>query len=255
MARRSLSLGVWLIFLSLFVLNLGGCGSSGSTNTAHFPSKETLGKVSITYLTSSLPSFPNDPGLQVASVSFSFSGLEGGKAYTTAPTQKYLLDFEDSNRYQLDLLDIPISATQMTAVYYDAQGLMVAAGVEDLLWEEGNCYTAQVADPIITSLEGATASLVASKYTLYPGQETFLTYTVTPQEYAPIALSVFATYTQIDNNILPTLGEPQERVGGEVGVVPQPTASATIHWGSLPASCDPIEVIDGPEPQPDPSQS
>lgn len=143
----------------------------------------------------------------------------------------------------------------MTAVYYDAQGLMVAAGVEDLLWEEGNCYTAQVADPIITSLEGATASLVASKYTLYPGQETFLTYTVTPQEYAPIALSVFATYTQIDNNILPTLGEPQERVGGEVGVVPQPTASATTHWGSLPASCDPIEVIDGPEPQPDPSQS
>lgn len=241
-------LGMLLFSLLLgmtLLLGLSACGDSGSTTVSSFAANETTGKVILIYDLSQLPP-AQDASTQIVSVRYNYSGVREGVAYASAPTQSYSLVPDAPNEpLTIELLDVPLSATQVTAAYYNLDGQLVAVGVEELHWIDGSCYEAKVSEPIFISLQEATATLAASDYVLTSGQTTDLIYKVTTPTGQVLDLSAFATYEQIDGTILPPRGGEEsldKRLGSAMGVVPQPLAWCLTPWGKLTATADPIYV-------------
>ena len=241
-------LGMLLFSLLLgmtLLLGLSACGDSGSTTVSSFAANETTGKVILIYDLSQLPP-AQDASTQIVSVRYNYSGVREGVAYASAPTQSYSLVPDAPNEpLTIELLNVPLSATQVTAAYYNLDGQLVAVGVEELHWIDGSCCEAKISEPIFISLQEATATLAASDYVLTSGQTTDLIYKVTTPTGQVLDLSAFATYEQIDGTILPPRGGEEsldKRLGNAMGVVPQPLAWCLTPWGKLTATTDPIYV-------------
>lgn len=241
-------LGMLLFSLLLgmtLLLGLSACGDSGSTTVSSFAANETTGKVILIYDLSQLPP-AQDASTQIVSVRYNYSGVREGVAYASAPTQSYsLVPDAPHEPLTIELLNVPLSATQVTAAYYNLDGQLVAVGVEELHWIDGSCCEAKISEPIFISLQEATATLAASDYVLTSGQTTDLIYKVTTPTGQVLDLSAFATYEQIDGTILPPRGGEEsldKRLGSAMGVVPQPLAWCLTPWGKLTATADPIYV-------------
>lgn len=241
-------LGMLLFSLLLgmtLLLGLSACGDSGSTTVSSFAANETTGKVILIYDLSQLPP-AQDASTQIVSVRYNYSGVREGVDYASAPTQSYsLVPDAPHEPLTIELLNVPLSATQVTAAYYNLDGQLVAVGVEELHWIDGSCCEAKISEPIFISLQEATATLAASDYVLTSGQTTDLIYKVTTPTGQVLDLSAFATYEQIDGTILPPRGGEEsldKRLGNAMGVVPQPLAWCLTPWGKLTATTDPIYV-------------
>ena len=234
-----------LLFGMTHLLGLSACGDSGSTTVSSFAANETTGKVILIYDLSQLPP-AQDASTQIVSVRYNYSGVREGVDYASAPTQSYsLVPDAPHEPLTIELLNVPLSATQVTAAYYNLDGQLVAVGVEELHWIDGSCCEAKVSEPIFISLQEATATLAASDYVLTSGQTTDLIYKVTTPTGQVLDLSAFATYEQIDGTILPPRGGEEsldKRLGNAMGVVPQPLAWCLTPWGKLTATADPIYV-------------
>ncbi|MGM9992790.1 MAG: hypothetical protein ACI376_08120 [Candidatus Bruticola sp.] len=201
-------------------LLVSGCGDGGSTTPN--PLNGRLGTVIYNYNVLAKAAARADVDASIASVQYSFDG---------ELTKNYSFEHKDTDKeLDLSIYNVDSDIQTVTAAYYDADGNLLAVGVDKLNWVD---KVATVTDPQIIMLgEDPTFDFSASEHVIAPNDTTEFSVVVVPSDYAGEAIDVtdFATFNGIDSKVLaPVIGGTYgEYCGVEYGIVKSTEAYAEI---------------------------
>ncbi|MGM9998933.1 MAG: hypothetical protein ACI38Q_06025 [Candidatus Bruticola sp.] len=203
-------------------LLVSGCGDGGSTNPN--PLNGDIGRIIYNYnvLAQAAATARADVDAQIASVQYSLDG---------ELTRTY--NFEHKNvdtDVNVEIQNVDRNVQTVTAAYFDAEGALIAVGVDKLNWID---KVATVSDPqIITIGDDPTFDFSASSYIIAPNGETELSVKVVPSEYAGEAIDItdFAVFYGIDKDVLAPVadGSYGEYYGVDYGIIDNEDAYAMI---------------------------
>ena len=188
MIKNSFGLAIFATTASLGLgLMVSGCGDSGSTAPNPLEG-DTSAKVVFNYsvLAQKLSAKTELPA-NIASVKYSFKGIdENQKAFTDA-NDKYTYKFSHKDQTydrKVTIKDVSIYATEVTAAYYDINDELVAVGVDKLDWDK-TTKVAEVENPTIQMVdENSLFTLTTDNLLISKDGQVKLTLEVTPSEGA-----------------------------------------------------------------------
>ena len=172
MIKNSFGLAIFATTASLGLgLMLSGCGDSGSTAPNPLEG-DTSAKVVFNYsvLAQKLSAKTGIPA-NIASVKYSFKGVDENQKAFTDTSDKYTYKFAHKDQaydQKVTIKDISTYATEVTAAYYDVNNELVAVGVDKLDWNK-TTKVAEVKDPTVKTVDEnslltlTTDNLVISK--------------------------------------------------------------------------------------------
>ncbi len=152
-------------------LMLSGCGDGGSTAPNPLEG-DTSSKVVFNYsVLAQKLSAKTDIPANIASVKYSFKGVDENQKAFTDTSDKYTYKFAHKDQaydQKVTIKDISTYATEVTAAYYDVNNELVAVGVDKLDWDK-TTKVAEVKDPTVKTVDEnslltlTTDNLVISK--------------------------------------------------------------------------------------------
>ena len=172
MIKNSFGLAIFATTASLGLgLMISGCGDGGST-TPNPLEGDTSSKVVFNYsVLAQKLSAKTDIPANIASVKYSFKGVDENQKAFTDTSDKYTYKFAHKDQaydQKVTIKDISTYATEVTAAYYDVNNELVAVGVDKLDWNK-TTKVAEVKDPTVKTVDEnslltlTTDNLVISK--------------------------------------------------------------------------------------------
>ena len=152
-------------------LMLSGCGDGGSTAPNPLEG-DTSSKVVFNYsVLAQKLSAKTDIPANIASVKYSFKGVDENQKAFTDTSDKYTYKFAHKDQAydrKVTIKDVSTYTTEVTAAYYDINDELVAVGVDKLDWDK-TTKVAEVKDPTVKTVDEnslltlTTDNLVISK--------------------------------------------------------------------------------------------
>ena len=243
------AIGAAVVGLSLG-LAIYGCGDSGSTTPNPLGPQRVNGQVIFDYNILSESLAKTDVAAKIATVKYAFSGTNAEKEAFTDLKDAYTYTFEhksEAYEQQVPIDEVNTSADKVTAAYYDSDNNLIAIGINDLEWNQES-KTAHVSQPRIDSVdENSTLTLTADPYIVPKGEQTALTFTITPSVEGADAvdMTAFVSFSNIDEKVLaPVAGQPGLYTGVEYSTDAGLQPAATIGKNIKATIDQPIYVTD-----------
>ncbi|MGM9998938.1 MAG: hypothetical protein ACI38Q_06055 [Candidatus Bruticola sp.] len=207
--------------LSLGLL-VSGCGDGGSTTPN--PLNGNIGRVIYNYnvLAQATANARADVDAQIASVQYSFEG---------ELSRTYNFEHKDVDTdVDVEIHNVDCDIQTVTAAYFDAEGSLIAVGVDKLNWID---KVATVSDPQIIMLgSDPNFNFSASDYIIAPNGKTELSVKVVPSEYAGEAIDItdFAVFYGINKEVLAPVADGfyGEYYGVDYGTISTTEAYAMV---------------------------
>lgn len=162
-----------------------GCGDSGST-TPNPLEGDTSAKVVFNYsvLAHKLSAKTGIPA-NIASVKYSFKGVDENQKAFTDTSDKYTYKFAHKDQAydrKVTIKDVSTYTTEVTAAYYDINDELVAVGVDKLDWNK-TTKVAEVKDPTVKTVdENSLLTLTTDNLVISKDGQVKLTLEVIPAE-------------------------------------------------------------------------
>ena len=243
------AIGAAVVGLSLG-LAIYGCGDSGSTTPNPLGPQRVNGQVIFDYNILSESLAKTDVAAKIATVKYAFSGTNAEKEAFTDLKDTYTYTFKhksEAYEQQVPIDEVNTSADKVTAAYYDSDNNLIAIGINDLEWNQES-KTAHVIQPRIDSVdENSTLTLTADPYIVPKGEQTALTFTITPSVEGADAvdMTAFASFSNIDEKVLaPVAEQPGLYTGVEYSTDAGLQPAATIGKNIKATIDQPIYVTD-----------
>ncbi|MGM9998932.1 MAG: hypothetical protein ACI38Q_06020 [Candidatus Bruticola sp.] len=179
--------------LSLGVL-ASGCGDGGSIDPNPLNGDNNRVIYNYNVLAQATANARTDINARIVGVQYSLEG-ELSRIYNFEHKEA------DSN-IDIEICNVDRNVQTVTAAYFDAEGSLIAVGVDKLNWVD---KVATVADPQIIMLgENPTFDFGASSYVLAPNGETRLSVKVVPVGYTGAAIDItdLAVFCEINKEVL-----------------------------------------------------
>lgn len=182
-----------------------GCGDGGST-TPNPLEGDTSSKVVFNYsVLAQKLSAKTEISANIASVKYSFKGVDENQKAFTDSSDKYVYKFTHKDQaydQKVIIKDVSMHTIEVTAAYYNENNELVAIGVDQLDWDK-TTKVAKVETPKVQLLgQDATASLSVDNYVIPKSGQVKLTFEITPTEGAKaVDMTDFATFSGLDEKV------------------------------------------------------
>lgn len=216
-----------------------GCGnSSGSTSTG-----STTGSSYVQFKYTSLAA-RTDLKSDIAAVSYNFTDSSGAEV---SVSKKYpIAHGNTAEDITVTVPAVGLEATEANAVYFDASGSIIAAGVDKIAWNEsGGSAVGTVSSPSVYELGNNFSFTLKSSKTVLAPKETVNIYAELYPEGSNEGVNVtpFATISGVDPEILTPVGG-ETYAGAGYGVASGIKANMAAGSSALTAELDDIYVTD-----------
>ena len=188
-----------------FGLMVCGCGDGGST-TPNPLEGDTSAKVVFNYsVLARKLSAKTDIPANIASVKYSFKGVDENQKAFTDTSDKYTYKFAHKDQaydQKVTIKDISTYATEVTAAYYDVNNELVAVGVDKLDWNK-TTKVAEVKDPTVKTVdENSLLTLTTDNLVISKDGQVKLTLEVIPSEGdKAVDMTDLATFSGMDEKV------------------------------------------------------
>lgn len=182
-----------------------GCGDGGST-TPNPLEGDTSSKVVFNYsVLAQKLSAKTEISANIASVKYSFKGVDENQKAFTDSSDKYVYKFTHKDQaydQKVIIKDVSMYTIEVTAAYYNENNELVAIGVDQLDWDK-TTKVAKVETPKVQLLgQDATASLSVDNYVIPKSGQVKLTFEITPTEGAKaVDMTDLATFSGLDEKV------------------------------------------------------
>ncbi len=206
MIKNSFGLAIFATTASFSLgLMLSGCGDSGSTAPNPLEG-DTSAKVVFNYsVLAQKLSAKTDIPANIASVKYSFKGVDENQKAFTDTSDKYTYKFAHKDQaydQKVTIKDVSTYATEVTAAYYDVNNELVAVGVDKLDWDK-TTKVAEVKDPTVKTVdENSIFALTTDNLVISKDGQVKLTLEITPSEGdKAVDMTDLATFSGMDEKV------------------------------------------------------
>ena len=222
-----------------------GCGDGGST-TPNPLEGDTSSKVVFNYsVLAQKLSAKTEISANIASVKYSFKGVDENQKAFTDSSDKYVYKFTHKNQaydQKVIIKDVSMYTTEVTAAYYNENNELVAIGVDQLDWDK-TTKVAKVETPKVQLLDqDATASLSVDNYVIPKSGQVKLTFEITPTEGAKaVDMTDLATFSGLDEKVF--AHSEDEPVGFYTGISYGKSDTVSASIGAQKAELDKVIYV------------
>ena len=222
-----------------------GCGDGGST-TPNPLEGDTSSKVVFNYsVLAQKLSAKSEISANIASVKYSFKGVDENQKAFTDSSDKYVYKFTHKNQaydQKVIIKDVSMYTTEVTAAYYNENNELVAIGVDQLDWDK-TTKVAKVETPKVQLLDqDATASLSVDNYVIPKSGQVKLTFEITPTEGAKaVDMTDLATFSGLDEKVF--AHSEDEPVGFYTGISYGKSDTVSASIGAQKAELDKVIYV------------
>ena len=206
MIKNSFGLAIFATTASFSLgLMLSGCGDSGSTAPNPLEG-DTSAKVVFNYsVLAQKLSAKTDIPANIASVKYSFKGVDENQKAFTDNSDKYVYKFAHKDQaydQKVTIKDVSTYATEVTAAYYDINDELVAVGVDKLDWDK-TTKVAKVEEPTVQMVdENSLLTLTTDNLVISKDGQVKLTLEVIPSEGdKAVDMTDLATFSGMDEKV------------------------------------------------------
>ncbi len=233
MIKNSFGLAIFAATASLGLgFMLSGCGDSGSTAPNPLEG-DTSSKVVFNYsVLAQKLSAKTDIPANIASVKYSFKGVDENQKAFTDNSDKYTYKFAHKDQAydrKVAIKDVSIYATEVTAAYYDVNNELVAVGVDKLDWDK-TTKVAEVKDPTVKTVdENSIFALTTDNLVISKDGQVKLTLEITPSEGdKAVDMTDLATFSGMDEKVFAHSEDDPAGLYTGIGYGKSGTVSAAI---------------------------
>ena len=222
-----------------------GCGDGGST-TPNPLEGDTSSKVVFNYsVLAQKLSAKTEISANIASVKYSFKGVDENQKAFTDSSDKYVYKFTHKDQaydQKVIIKDVSMYTTEVTAAYYNENNELVAIGVDQLDWDK-TTKVAKVETPKVQLLDqDATASLSVDNYVIPKSGQVKLTFEITPTEGAKaVDMTDLATFSGLDEKVF--AHSEDEPVGFYTGISYGKSDTVSASIGAQKAELDKVIYV------------
>ena len=222
-----------------------GCGDGGST-TPNPLEGDTSSKVVFNYsVLAQKLSAKTEISANIASVKYSFKGVDENQKAFTDSSDKYIYKFTHKDQaydQKVIIKDVSMYTTEVTAAYYNENNELVAIGVDQLDWDK-TTKVAKVETPKVQLLgQDATASLSVDNYVIPKSGQVKLTFEITPTEGAKaVDMTDLATFSGLDEKVF--AHSEDEPVGFYTGISYGKSDTVSASIGAQKAELDKVIYV------------